>query len=102
VDTLGVSTAGTVGTWGRERGLTFYEVNLAGHELPRYGIIGSIAIRKRLNDGTHADRLLSRYAPGPSYRATELLLGRISSLSDMGGFTTQQGSGDVDKESATE
>jgi hypothetical protein len=28
--------AGVVGTWGRERGLTFYEVELAGHELPRY------------------------------------------------------------------
>ena len=40
MNTLGVSTAGTVGTWGRERGLTFYEVNLAGHELPRYDIDG--------------------------------------------------------------
>lgn len=30
------SMAGVIGTWGRERGLTFYEVDLGGHELPRY------------------------------------------------------------------
>jgi hypothetical protein len=30
-----------------------------------------------------------RYAPGPSFRAMELLLGRISSLGDTGTFTTQ-------------
>lgn len=29
------SMAGVIGIWGRERGLTFYEVNLGGHELPR-------------------------------------------------------------------
>ncbi|KAM0713740.1 hypothetical protein Q7P37_010702 [Cladosporium fusiforme] len=29
------SIAGVVGKWGAERGLTFYEVDLAGHELPR-------------------------------------------------------------------
>lgn len=29
------SIAGVVGTWGSERGLTFYEVSGAGHELPR-------------------------------------------------------------------
>lgn len=29
------SMAGVIGTWGRERGLTFYEVDLGGHELPR-------------------------------------------------------------------
>lgn len=27
--------AGVIGTWGHERGLTFYEVDLGGHELPR-------------------------------------------------------------------
>jgi carboxypeptidase D len=31
------------------------------------------------------------YAPGAAYRAIELLLGRISSLSQMGDFTTQTG-----------
>lgn len=31
-----------------------------------------------------------RYAPGPSYRAMELLLGRIPSLDDVGDFTTTQ------------
>jgi len=35
-ETVYSSMAGIVGTWGRERGLTFYEVELAGHELPRY------------------------------------------------------------------
>lgn len=32
----------------------------------------------------------TRYAPGPSFRAMELLLGRISSLGDVGDFTTQR------------
>ena len=45
MNTLGVSTAGTVGTWGRERGLAFYEVNLAGHELPRYDKNGRALVR---------------------------------------------------------
>jgi len=58
--------AGILGSWGAERGLTFYQVQLAGHELPGY-------------------------APGAAYRALELLLGRIESLSDVGSFTTEDG-----------
>lgn len=37
------SMAGIIGTWGRERGLTFYEVRGAGHELPRYCSPASMA-----------------------------------------------------------
>lgn len=76
--------AGMIGTWGRERGLTFYEVDLGGHELPRYS-------HSRRDSATTLDILtpILRYAPGPSFRAMELLLGRISSLGDVGGFTTQ-------------
>jgi hypothetical protein len=41
--------------------------------------------------------IAARYAPGPSLRAMELLLGRISSLGDVGDFTTQSAlSTDVD------
>jgi len=58
--------AGVLGSWGAERGLTFYQVQLSGHELPGY-------------------------APGAAYRAVELLLGRISSLGDVGDFTTESG-----------
>lgn len=58
--------AGYVGQWGAERGLTFYQVQLSGHELPGY-------------------------APGAAYRAIELLLGRIPSLSDTDDYTTQSG-----------
>ncbi|KAK4938690.1 hypothetical protein LTR28_009545, partial [Elasticomyces elasticus] len=61
-----VAGAGVLGSWGAERGLTFYQVQLAGHELPGY-------------------------APGAAYRSIELLLGRISSLSQEGDFTTQTG-----------
>lgn len=58
--------AGYLGSWVSERGLTFYRVQLAGHELPGY-------------------------APGAAYRMLELLLGRIDSLSQEGDFTTQTG-----------
>ena len=61
-----LSAAGKVGYWGTERGLTFYTVQLAGHELPGY-------------------------APGAAYRAIELLLGRIPTLGAEGDFTTQTG-----------
>ncbi|KAF2418243.1 serine carboxypeptidase [Tothia fuscella] len=61
--------AGELGLRGSERGLTFYQVQLAGHELPGY-------------------------APGAAYRSIELLLGRIKSLSDVGDFTTQDALGD--------
>lgn len=60
-----LSAAGYVGKWGTERGLTFYDVQLAGHELPGY-------------------------AAGAGYRALELLLGRIGSLGERGSFTTQR------------
>lgn len=60
-----VAAAGFLGSWGSERGLTFYQVQLAGHELPGY-------------------------APGAAYRVLEFLLGRVGSLGVEGGqFTTQ-------------
>lgn len=49
-----------------ERGLTFVTVNLAGHEIPQY-------------------------VAGAGYRQLEFLLGRISSLTQGGDFTTQTG-----------
>jgi carboxypeptidase D len=58
--------AGNLGTWGSERGLTFYEIQLSGHKLP-----GN--------------------TPGAGYRAIELLLGRIKNFSEAGDFTTQKG-----------
>ncbi|KAI4188753.1 MAG: hypothetical protein LQ348_003885, partial [Seirophora lacunosa] len=58
--------AGYLGLWGEERGLTFYQVQLAGHELPQY-------------------------SAGAGYRIVELLLGRIASLGEAGDFTTQSG-----------
>ncbi|KAL9126843.1 MAG: hypothetical protein Q9217_004170 [Psora testacea] len=61
-----LSSAGKVGYWGYERGLTFYNVQLAGHELPGY-------------------------APGAAYRMIEAMLGRVSDLSQTGDFTTQSG-----------
>ncbi|KAL9101253.1 MAG: hypothetical protein Q9163_003467 [Psora crenata] len=61
-----LSAAGNVGNWGYERGLTFYNVHLAGHELPGY-------------------------APGAGYRIVEAMLGRIRSLDQNGDFTTQTG-----------
>jgi carboxypeptidase D len=63
------SEAGLVGNWGKERGLTYYEVQLAGHELPGY-------------------------SAGSGYRVVELLLGRIKSLDEVENFTTQEGDGD--------
>lgn len=35
--------AGIVGSWGAERGLTFYQVQLAGHELPGYAPGGCLS-----------------------------------------------------------
>ena len=58
--------AGKQGTWGSERGLTFYEIQLSGHMLP-------------------GD------TPGAGYRVLELLTGRIKDLSQPGDFTTQEG-----------
>lgn len=61
-----LASAGYVGNWVTERGLTFYTVQLAGHELPEY-------------------------APGAGYRVLEKLLGRIPDLGTTGDFTTQTG-----------
>lgn len=58
--------AGVLGTYGVERGLTYYQVQLAGHELPGY-------------------------TPGAAYRTIELLLGRIPDLDYESSFTTQTG-----------
>lgn len=61
-----VSGAGVVGTWTTERGLTFFRLGLAGHQIPQH-------------------------APGATYRAMEVLLGRVGSLSDSAPFTTLPG-----------
>ncbi|KAM0226866.1 hypothetical protein ACHAPO_012020 [Fusarium lateritium] len=61
-----LSEAGIVGQWGYERGLTYYEVQLAGHELPGY-------------------------SAGAGYRVVEALLGRIKNLGVIEDFTTQKG-----------
>ena len=61
-----LSEAGYVGNWGEERGLTFYTVQLSGHELPGY-------------------------AAGSGYRVIEKLLGRIKDLGEIENFTTQEG-----------
>ncbi|KAF2492862.1 alpha/beta-hydrolase [Lophium mytilinum] len=58
--------AGEIGFWGLERGLTFYQTQLAGHELPQY-------------------------TPGVAYRMLEILLGRIENFSVVSDFTTQSG-----------
>lgn len=49
--------AGSLGVWGTERGVTFYDIQLAGHELPGW-------------------------SAGSGYRSLELLLGRITDFSD--------------------
>jgi len=59
--------AGELVKWGTERGLTFYSVQLAGHELPGY-------------------------SPGAAYRVIEKLLGRVRDLGVVGDLTTQMGS----------
>ena len=56
--------AGILGTYGKERGVTFYEIQLAGHELPGYSL-------------------------GGGYRSLEVLLGRVADFSDTGPFTTE-------------
>ncbi|KAK4506376.1 hypothetical protein PRZ48_000106 [Zasmidium cellare] len=60
--------SGLLGTWGTERGLTFYEVRLSGHEIPQY-------------------------APGAAFRVMQLLLGGIDILDDRGGFTSMDVNG---------
>ena len=74
--------AGSAGYWGAERGLTFYQVQLAGHELPGYAP-GMSYFHQNYVD------LVLMIVLGAAYRAIELLLGRIDSLSQKGSFTTQ-------------
>lgn len=62
----GHGSSGIVGKWGEERGVTFYQVQLAGHELPQY-------------------------SPGAAFRQLELLLGKVESLGDRSEFTTKGG-----------
>ncbi|KAI9660522.1 MAG: hypothetical protein M1821_009873 [Bathelium mastoideum] len=66
VPQFNVAGAGFLGTTHTERGLTYVLVNHAGHEIPQY-------------------------VPGAGYRQLEFLLGRISSLTQQGDFTTQSG-----------
>ena len=61
-----VAGGGVMGTTYTERGLTWVTVALAGHEIPQY-------------------------APSAAYRQLEFLLGRITNLTQMGDFTTQDG-----------
>ena len=61
-----LAESGYAGMWGEERGLTFYSIQLSGHELPGY-------------------------AAGAGYRVLEKLLGRISDFSEVSDFTTQTG-----------
>lgn len=58
--------SGILGRWVTERGLTFYQVDLAGHQI-------------------------AEYAPGAAFRVMELLLGRIDNLRQRGSFTTMGG-----------
>ncbi|CAK4004343.1 serine carboxypeptidase [Lecanosticta acicola] len=61
-----VAGGGTLGKYGTERGVTFYQVQLAGHQVPGY-------------------------SPGAAFRVMELLLGRIDNLGQRGSFSTQMG-----------
>lgn len=63
LDLATLAGSGIFGKTHTERGLTWVEVNLAGHMLPQY-------------------------APGAAYRQLEFLLGRIGSLTEQGNFTT--------------
>ncbi|KAI4090925.1 MAG: hypothetical protein LQ344_004453 [Seirophora lacunosa] len=73
--------AGYLGLWGEERGLTFYQVQLAGHGKNN----------QRLNTYLFQSTELPQYSAGAGYRIVELLLGRIASLGEAGDFTTQSG-----------
>lgn len=64
-----LSGAGVFGEFVTERGLTFAQVDYAGHMIPEY-------------------------TPGAAYRMLEQILGRIPSLDTPGSFTTQTGSYD--------
>jgi carboxypeptidase D len=64
-----LSGAGIMGTWVEERGVTFYTVQLAGHELPGF-------------------------AAGAGYRALEVLLGRVANPGEVSPFSTQREEGE--------
>lgn len=70
-----LADAENLGYWGSKRGLTFYEVQLAGH---------SGSLQRRLFARGKNERLtpteLPEYAPGSACRIMELLLGRIEVL----------------------
>lgn len=78
--------AGRLGYWGSERGLTFYQVQLAEHGESLQKCLVAWKIKERLTSTG-----LPGHAPGAAYRMMELLLGRIELLSATGGFTTQAG-----------
>jgi carboxypeptidase D len=59
-----IAGAGTMGVTHTERGLTWVEVFMSGHMVPQY-------------------------QPSAAYRQMEFLLGRIASLTEVSGFTTQ-------------
>ncbi|KAF2753024.1 carboxypeptidase-like protein [Pseudovirgaria hyperparasitica] len=59
-----VSGAGIFGKWMTDRGLTYVEIELAGHMVPQF-------------------------QPAAGYRNLEFLLGRISNMSEVSSFSTQ-------------
>lgn len=93
-----LSAAGLIRSWGSERGLTFYQVQLSGHGMLIF-VSPAFLYPLQSMDELLYRRLISGpwflelpgYAPSAAYRALELLLGRISSLSDVSDFTTQTG-----------
>ncbi|KAF2221900.1 carboxypeptidase D [Elsinoe ampelina] len=60
--------AGVMGHFHTERGLTYVDIDMAGHMVPQY-------------------------TPSAAYRQLEFLLGRIGGLGERGPFTTQVGEG---------
>ena len=79
-----LSGAGIFGVFESERGLTYATINLAGH---------SKFFMYRPNRFSKAKwcTVIPEFAPGAAYRMVEFLLGRISSLAQVGDFTTQNG-----------
>lgn len=82
-----ISGAGYMGTVHTERGLTYTTVDLSGHRT-------SIPLHN-LQVSSLSDRFpteLPQYTPGVAYRQLELLLGRVSDLSEeVESFTTEIG-----------
>ena len=87
-----LSASGDVGTWGYERGVTFYSVQLGGHGMslsPFFFLQGCYFVS--LWGLTWSLTELPGYAPGAGYRVVEAMLGRIPDLGVVGDFTTQTG-----------